>query len=132
MVVDSDGFRIQTSRSTLRTCFRSFNSHVPLLILKLKRFKKTSKKTRVSPMPISAGVFFRETRRLLERLVYAQDYPVTVEQVSSWYLLRHLHAKNDEELINVSARRPRSYTRLGANTFFVEVFINLKCLLFLQ
>uniref|UniRef100_A0A8C3ATB7 SKI3 subunit of superkiller complex n=1 Tax=Cyclopterus lumpus TaxID=8103 RepID=A0A8C3ATB7_CYCLU len=43
----------------------------------------------------------RETRRLLERLAYAQDYPVTVAQVSSWYLLRHLHAKNDQELINV-------------------------------
>lgn len=45
----------------------------------------------------------RETRRLLERLVYvpSQDFPVTVVQVASWYLLRHLHAKNDEELINV-------------------------------
>lgn len=48
----------------------------------------------------------RETRRLLERLVYvsSQDFPVTVVQVASWYLLRHLHAKNDEELINVSAQ----------------------------
>ncbi|XP_075960487.1 tetratricopeptide repeat protein 37 [Anarhichas minor] len=43
----------------------------------------------------------RETRRLLERLVYSPDVPVTVVQVSSWYLLRHLHAKNDQELINV-------------------------------
>ncbi|KAM3611589.1 uncharacterized protein V6R79_020889 [Siganus canaliculatus] len=45
----------------------------------------------------------RETRRLLERLVYTpyQDFPVTVAQVASWYLLRHLRAKNDEELINV-------------------------------
>ncbi|XP_034451179.1 tetratricopeptide repeat protein 37 [Hippoglossus hippoglossus] len=45
----------------------------------------------------------RETRRLLERLVYAssQDLPVTVVQVASWYLLRHLYAKNDPELINV-------------------------------
>ncbi|XP_060893952.1 superkiller complex protein 3 [Labrus mixtus] len=45
----------------------------------------------------------RETRRLLERLVYApsQDIPVTVVQVAGWYLLRHLHAKNDQELINV-------------------------------
>lgn len=43
----------------------------------------------------------RETRRLLERLVYVQDLPVTVVQVASWYLLRHLHAKNDQELLNV-------------------------------
>lgn len=43
----------------------------------------------------------RETRRLLERVAYAQDFPVTVVQVASWYLLRHLHAKNDEELMNV-------------------------------
>ncbi|XP_061584934.1 tetratricopeptide repeat protein 37 [Cololabis saira] len=45
----------------------------------------------------------RETRRLLERLVYVSspDFPVTVVQVASWYLLRHLHAKNDEELIKV-------------------------------
>uniref|UniRef100_A0A3Q3WEK4 Uncharacterized protein n=1 Tax=Mola mola TaxID=94237 RepID=A0A3Q3WEK4_MOLML len=49
----------------------------------------------------------RETRRLLERLVYvsAQDFPVTVVQVASWYLLRHLHAKNDPELINVSVHQ---------------------------
>uniref|UniRef100_A0AAX7T5H4 Tetratricopeptide repeat domain 37 n=1 Tax=Astatotilapia calliptera TaxID=8154 RepID=A0AAX7T5H4_ASTCA len=43
----------------------------------------------------------RETRRLLERLVYIQDIPATVVQVASWYLLRHLHAKNDEELMKV-------------------------------
>ncbi|KAF3850705.1 hypothetical protein F7725_012477 [Dissostichus mawsoni] len=43
----------------------------------------------------------RETRRLLERLVYSQDVPVTVVQVASWYLLSHLHSKNDEELMNV-------------------------------
>ncbi|CAN9513348.1 unnamed protein product [Ophioblennius macclurei] len=45
----------------------------------------------------------RETRRSLEKLVYSpsRDFPVTVVQVASWYLLRHLHAKNDEELLNV-------------------------------
>uniref|UniRef100_A0A672JK50 Tetratricopeptide repeat domain 37 n=1 Tax=Salarias fasciatus TaxID=181472 RepID=A0A672JK50_SALFA len=45
----------------------------------------------------------RETRRSLEKLVYARspDFPGTVAQVASWYLLRHLHAKNDEELLNV-------------------------------
>lgn len=45
----------------------------------------------------------RDTRRLLEKVVYvpSRDFPVTVVQVASWYLLRHLHAKNDDELINV-------------------------------
>uniref|UniRef100_A0A667YTE5 SKI3 subunit of superkiller complex n=1 Tax=Myripristis murdjan TaxID=586833 RepID=A0A667YTE5_9TELE len=44
----------------------------------------------------------RETRRLLERLVSVPsgDVPVTVMQVASWYLLRHLHAKNDQELMD--------------------------------
>lgn len=50
----------------------------------------------------------RETRRLLEKQVYAssEDVPETVVQVASWYLLRHLHAKNDQELINVSLQGP--------------------------
>uniref|UniRef100_A0A7N8YD15 SKI3 subunit of superkiller complex n=1 Tax=Mastacembelus armatus TaxID=205130 RepID=A0A7N8YD15_9TELE len=45
----------------------------------------------------------RETRRLLERLVYvySQDFPVTVVQVASWYLLKHLHTKDDQELLNL-------------------------------
>lgn len=53
----------------------------------------------------------RETRRLLERLIYvpSQDFPVTVVQVASWYLLRHLHAKNDQELIDVSTQLPHTH-----------------------
>ncbi|XP_077571845.1 tetratricopeptide repeat protein 37 isoform X2 [Stigmatopora nigra] len=45
----------------------------------------------------------RETRRLLEKLVYvpSQEFPVTVMHVASWYLLKHLHFKNDAQLINV-------------------------------
>uniref|UniRef100_A0A8C7CBI1 SKI3 subunit of superkiller complex n=1 Tax=Oncorhynchus kisutch TaxID=8019 RepID=A0A8C7CBI1_ONCKI len=44
----------------------------------------------------------RETRRLLERLVYfsSQGYPETVACVARWYLLRHLHAKDDLELMD--------------------------------
>lgn len=59
----------------------------------------------------------RETRRLLERLVYvpASDFPVTVVQVASWYLLRHLHAKNDEELMNVSKQLPFTCTSIRLN-----------------
>ncbi|XP_055367212.1 tetratricopeptide repeat protein 37 isoform X2 [Betta splendens] len=51
----------------------------------------------------------RDTRRLLERLVYvdSQDVPLTVVQVASWYLLRHLHGKNDQELINVLLQRAK-------------------------
>lgn len=51
----------------------------------------------------------RDTRRLLERLVYipCQDIPATVEKVASWYLLRHLHAKNDEELMKVLLQHAR-------------------------
>lgn len=44
---------------------------------------------------------FRETRRLLERVVYQPGYPETVASVARWYLLRHLHAKHDDELIDV-------------------------------
>ncbi|XP_045562596.1 tetratricopeptide repeat protein 37 [Salmo salar] len=44
----------------------------------------------------------RETRRLLERLVYfpSQGCPETVACVARWYLLRHLHAKDDLELMD--------------------------------
>lgn len=43
----------------------------------------------------------RETRRLLERVVYQPGYPKSIVSTARWYLLRHLHAKNDYELINV-------------------------------
>ncbi|EPQ10979.1 Tetratricopeptide repeat protein 37 [Myotis brandtii] len=42
----------------------------------------------------------RETRRLLERLVYQPGYPKSIVSTARWYLLRHLHAKNDGELID--------------------------------
>nr|XP_014340513.1 PREDICTED: tetratricopeptide repeat protein 37 isoform X1 [Latimeria chalumnae]XP_014340514.1 PREDICTED: tetratricopeptide repeat protein 37 isoform X1 [Latimeria chalumnae]XP_014340515.1 PREDICTED: tetratricopeptide repeat protein 37 isoform X1 [Latimeria chalumnae] len=43
----------------------------------------------------------RETRRLLERVVYQPGHAETVRSVARWYLLQHLHAKNDVELIDV-------------------------------
>lgn len=60
----------------------------------------------------SVCVLCRETRRLLERLVYvsSHDFPVTVVHVASWYLLRHLHSKNDQELISVSIWPPHICT----------------------
>uniref|UniRef100_A0A8B9JZE0 Tetratricopeptide repeat domain 37 n=1 Tax=Astyanax mexicanus TaxID=7994 RepID=A0A8B9JZE0_ASTMX len=46
----------------------------------------------------------RETRRLLEKIVYGpcSAEARTVTSVARWYLLRHLHAKDDLELIDVS------------------------------
>lgn len=46
-------------------------------------------------------LFFRETRRMLERVVYQSGFPETVVSVARWYLLRHLYAKDDYELIDV-------------------------------
>ncbi|KAK0142986.1 Tetratricopeptide repeat protein 37 [Merluccius polli] len=48
----------------------------------------------------------RETRRLLERLAYPpclEEQASTVVQVARWYLLKHLHAKNDQELMDVNS-----------------------------
>uniref|UniRef100_A0A667YAC5 SKI3 subunit of superkiller complex n=1 Tax=Myripristis murdjan TaxID=586833 RepID=A0A667YAC5_9TELE len=70
----------------------------------------------------------RETRRLLERLVSVPsgDVPVTVMQVASWYLLRHLHAKNDQELMDVSMQSVHTHTETiftHTNHFFVELAV---------
>lgn len=78
-------------------------------------------------------VLCRETRRLLERLVYVptQDFPVTVVQVASWYLLRHLNAKNDQELMNVSIQPPHTCSNTRLNGFCDDILCttHLKCLL---
>ncbi|KAK2118117.1 SKI3 subunit of superkiller complex protein [Saguinus oedipus] len=42
----------------------------------------------------------RETRRLLERVVYQPGYPKSIVSTARWYLLRHLYAKDDYELID--------------------------------
>ncbi|XP_042305349.1 tetratricopeptide repeat protein 37 isoform X2 [Sceloporus undulatus] len=42
----------------------------------------------------------RDTRRMLERVVYQPGYPETIVSVARWYLLRHLYAKDDYELID--------------------------------
>uniref|UniRef100_A0A672TME5 SKI3 subunit of superkiller complex n=1 Tax=Strigops habroptila TaxID=2489341 RepID=A0A672TME5_STRHB len=44
----------------------------------------------------------RETRRMLERVVYQPGNPETIVSVARWYLLQHLYAKDDQELIDVS------------------------------
>ncbi|XP_064294738.1 superkiller complex protein 3 [Phalacrocorax carbo] len=43
----------------------------------------------------------RETRRMLERVVYQPGNPETIASVARWYLLKHLYAKDDYELIDV-------------------------------
>ncbi|XP_008417156.1 tetratricopeptide repeat protein 37 [Poecilia reticulata] len=65
----------------------------------------------------------RETRRLLERSVYTSsgDSPVTVVQVASWYLLRHLHAKNDQELINVLLQHAKMNGNQRLLDFYTEL-----------
>lgn len=51
----------------------------------------------------------RETRRLLERVVYQPGYPKSIVSTARWYLLRHLHAKNDYELIDVLVKNAETY-----------------------
>ncbi|XP_036000323.1 tetratricopeptide repeat protein 37 [Fundulus heteroclitus] len=65
----------------------------------------------------------RETRRLLERLVYGSsgDFPVTVVQVASWYLLRHLLAKNDQELVNVLLQHAKMNGNQRLLAFYSEL-----------
>ncbi|KAM4707819.1 superkiller complex protein 3 [Discoglossus pictus] len=43
----------------------------------------------------------RKTRQLLEKVVYQAGRSETVASVARWYLLRHLHAKNDDQLIDI-------------------------------
>ncbi|KAJ8262998.1 hypothetical protein COCON_G00154550 [Conger conger] len=52
----------------------------------------------------------RETRRLLERIVYPSGpgCPETVVSVARWYLLRHLHAKDDLELMDTLLDQART------------------------
>ncbi|XP_053519523.1 SKI3 subunit of superkiller complex protein [Artibeus jamaicensis] len=51
----------------------------------------------------------RETRRLLERLVYQPGYPKSIVSTARWYLLRHLYAKNDCELIDVLVNNAKTH-----------------------
>ncbi|XP_073933157.1 superkiller complex protein 3 [Castor canadensis] len=51
----------------------------------------------------------RETRRLLERVVYQPGYPKSIASTARWYLLRHLYAKNDFELIDVLVKNAETH-----------------------
>ncbi|XP_051028561.1 LOW QUALITY PROTEIN: SKI3 subunit of superkiller complex protein [Acomys russatus] len=51
----------------------------------------------------------RETRRLLERVVYQPGYPSSIVSAARWYLLRHLYAKDDPELIDVLVKNAETH-----------------------
>ncbi|XP_010587819.1 superkiller complex protein 3 isoform X2 [Loxodonta africana] len=51
----------------------------------------------------------RETRRLLERVIYHPGYPKSIVSTARWYLLRHLYAKDDYELIDVLVNNAKTH-----------------------
>ncbi|XP_062310352.1 superkiller complex protein 3 [Osmerus eperlanus] len=61
-------------------------------------------------LQFSTKMAARETRRLLERVVYdpSRSSPHTVQSVARWYLLRHLHAKDDLELMDTLLDQARA------------------------
>ncbi|NWR58481.1 TTC37 protein, partial [Bucorvus abyssinicus] len=71
----------------------------------------TAEALKLSPCPLAAllqallqynrKMGARETRRMLERVVYQPGNPETIVSVARWYLLQHLYAKDDQELIDV-------------------------------
>uniref|UniRef100_A0A8C3J9W8 Tetratricopeptide repeat domain 37 n=1 Tax=Calidris pygmaea TaxID=425635 RepID=A0A8C3J9W8_9CHAR len=82
------------------------NEHWPSLVQ-----EATTEALKLSPCPLAAllqallqynrKMGARETRRMLERVVYQPGNPQTIASVARWYLLQHLHAKDDHELIEV-------------------------------
>ncbi|KFQ21828.1 Tetratricopeptide repeat protein 37, partial [Merops nubicus] len=71
----------------------------------------TTEALKLSPCPVAAllqalaqyhrKMGARDTRRMLERVVYQPGSPETIASVARWYLLQHLYAKDDHELIDV-------------------------------
>uniref|UniRef100_A0A8C5U7Z4 Tetratricopeptide repeat domain 37 n=1 Tax=Malurus cyaneus samueli TaxID=2593467 RepID=A0A8C5U7Z4_9PASS len=82
------------------------NEHWPSLVQ-----EATTEALKLSPCPLAAllqallqynrKMGARETRRMLERVIYQPGNPETVVSVARWYLLQHLYAKDDCELIDV-------------------------------
>uniref|UniRef100_A0A8C3UC71 Tetratricopeptide repeat domain 37 n=1 Tax=Catharus ustulatus TaxID=91951 RepID=A0A8C3UC71_CATUS len=81
------------------------NEHWPSLVQ-----EATTEALKLSPCPLAAllqallqynrKMGARETRRMLERVVYQPTNPETIVSVARWYLLQHLYAKDDCELID--------------------------------
>ncbi|XP_027564577.1 tetratricopeptide repeat protein 37 isoform X2 [Neopelma chrysocephalum] len=82
------------------------NEHWPSLVQ-----EATTEALKLSPCPLAAllqallqynrKMGARETRRMLDRVVYQPGNPETIVSVARWYLLQHLYAKEDCELIDV-------------------------------
>ncbi|XP_035745210.1 tetratricopeptide repeat protein 37 [Egretta garzetta] len=82
------------------------NEHWPSLVQ-----EATTEALKLSPCPLAAllqallqynrKMGARETRRMVERGVYQPGNPETIASVARWYLLQHLYAKDDYELIDV-------------------------------
>ncbi|KAJ7416858.1 Tetratricopeptide repeat protein 37 [Willisornis vidua] len=82
------------------------NEHWPSLVQ-----EATTEALKLSPCPLAAllqallqyncKIGARETRRMLDRVVYQPGNPETIVSVARWYLLQHLYAKDDCELIDV-------------------------------
>ncbi|XP_066196026.1 superkiller complex protein 3 [Sylvia atricapilla] len=82
------------------------NEHWPSLVQ-----EATTEALKLSPSPLAAllqallqyncKMGARETRRMLERVIYQPANPETIVSVARWYLLQHLYAKDDCELIDV-------------------------------
>uniref|UniRef100_A0ABM5FT79 Superkiller complex protein 3 n=1 Tax=Pogona vitticeps TaxID=103695 RepID=A0ABM5FT79_9SAUR len=97
---------LRLAKLALEICMANIsNDHWPSLVQ-----EATTEALKISFCPL--GVLFqallqytrkmgsRETRRMLERVVYQSGYPTTITSVARWYLLRHLYAKDDYELID--------------------------------
>ncbi|KAJ7335765.1 hypothetical protein JRQ81_013706 [Phrynocephalus forsythii] len=97
---------LRLAKLALEICMSNVsNDHWPSLVQ-----EATTEALKLSFCPL--GVLFqallqythkmgsRETRRMLERVVYQSGYPKTIASVARWYLLRHLYAKDDYELID--------------------------------
>uniref|UniRef100_A0A8B9I254 SKI3 subunit of superkiller complex n=1 Tax=Anser brachyrhynchus TaxID=132585 RepID=A0A8B9I254_9AVES len=82
------------------------NEHWPSLVQ-----EATTEALKLSPCPLASllqallqynrKMGARETRRMLERVVYQPGNPESIVSVARWYLLQHLYAKDDYELIDV-------------------------------
>uniref|UniRef100_A0A8C5SHY7 SKI3 subunit of superkiller complex n=1 Tax=Laticauda laticaudata TaxID=8630 RepID=A0A8C5SHY7_LATLA len=110
---------LRLAKLALEVCMANVsNDHWPSLVQ-----EATTEAMKISFCPL--GILFqalmqynrrmgsRETRRMLERVVYQYEFPETVVSVARWYLLRHLYAKDDYELIDV-----RNNSMFGANLLF--------------
>uniref|UniRef100_A0A8C7EGZ2 TTC37 protein n=1 Tax=Nothoprocta perdicaria TaxID=30464 RepID=A0A8C7EGZ2_NOTPE len=90
------------------------DEHWPALVQ-----EATTEALKLSPCPVASllqallqynqKMGARETRRMLERLVYQPGIPENIASVARWYLLQHLYAKDDYELIDVLVENAKAH-----------------------